>query len=86
MTGTTSTGATTNDTTANATTANDTTARLSRVEPAPSGTAWAWSGALGGVVGVVGLIATGDLYDVATGAVADNTALAAAVAERASLV
>jgi hypothetical protein len=76
MTGTTSTG----------TTADDTTARLSRVEPAPPGTAWAWSGALGGAVGVVGLIATGDLYDVSTGAVADNAALAAAVAERASLV
>ncbi|WP_214401803.1 hypothetical protein [Pseudonocardia lacus] len=68
-------------------TATESTARLSPAVPAaPPGTAWAWAGVAGGVVGLVGLMATGDLYDVTTGAVADNAALAAAVAERATLV
>ncbi len=69
-------------------TATDPTARLSRVDPAVPlpGAAWGWAGVAGGLVGLVGLLGTADLYDVGTGAVADNTALAAAVADRAALV
>ena len=53
----------------------------------PSGTsAWAWTGAAGGVTGLAGLMVTGNLYDSATGAVADNDDLAAAVAGSSSLV
>ncbi|HXV94470.1 MAG TPA: hypothetical protein VD813_14285 [Pseudonocardia sp.] len=53
--------------------------------PRPS-RAWAWTGAAGGLLGLVGLMATGSLYDAATGVVADNSALAAAVAENATTV
>jgi hypothetical protein len=57
-----------------------------RIRTGPPPSAWAWVGATGGLVGVVGLMVTGDLYDAETGAVADNTVLAAAVAMRAPLV
>lgn len=54
---------------------------------APSGTrAWAWAGAAGGLVGIAGLLITGNLYDSAAGVVADNDDLAAAVADSAALV
>jgi hypothetical protein len=64
-------------------TAADTTVAI-RTGPPPR--AWAWAGAAGGLIGVVGLMLTGDLYDAETGVVGDNTALAAAVAARAVLV
>jgi hypothetical protein len=55
-------------------------------ETPPRTTAWAWAGAAGGAAGVAGLLVTGNLYDPATGAVADNDELAAAVAGSAPLV
>jgi uncharacterized membrane protein YoaK (UPF0700 family) len=69
-------------------TTTDPTARLPRTVPptAAPGTAWAWSGALGGLVGLVGLLGTGNLYDAATGAVTDNAVLTAAVAGNAHLI
>ncbi|MFC5996220.1 hypothetical protein ACFQE5_18605 [Pseudonocardia hispaniensis] len=71
-------------------TATDSTASLSRpattTPPIAAGGGWAWAGALGGLLGVAGLMVTGNLYDVETGVVADNAALAAAIAERAPLV
>ncbi|GAA1184244.1 hypothetical protein [Pseudonocardia alaniniphila] len=63
--------------------AADTTTAI-RIGQSPQ--AWAWTGAAGGLIGVIGLMVTGDLYDAETGAVADNTVLAAAVASRAALV
>ena len=49
-------------------------------------TGWAWAGAGGGLVGIAGLMVTGNLYDASTGAVADNEVLAEAVADSAPLV
>lgn len=57
-----------------------------RPEPPPASTAWAWAGAAGGLVGLAGLMITGNLYDAATGVVAENDDLAAAVADSAALV
>jgi hypothetical protein len=54
--------------------------------PAAAGRGWTWAGATGGLVGIAGLMVTGNLYDPATGAVADNDELAAAVTDSAALV
>lgn len=63
-----------------------TTATTRRGGEMPGPTAWAWAGAAGGLTGLVGLMLTGNLYDASTGAVEDNDALAAAVADSGSLV
>ncbi|WP_051684183.1 hypothetical protein [Blastococcus sp. URHD0036] len=52
----------------------------------PAGRAWAWTGLAGAVVGVPGLMVTGNTYDASTGVVADNDELLAAVADSAGLV
>lgn len=52
----------------------------------PAGRAWAWTGLTGAVVGVPGLMVTGNTYDASTGVVEDNDALLAAVTDSAGLV
>lgn len=61
-----------------------TTASAGEEVPRPAG--WAWAGAAGGLAGAAGLLVTGNLYDPASGAVADNDALADAVSGNAPLV
>lgn len=68
------------------TTTEPDTATTPRTAPPPRTTGWAWAGATGGLVGIAGLMVTGNLYDASTGAVADNAVLAAAVADNAGLV
>lgn len=70
------------------TTADRTTLLDQRTQsPPPSpNRAWAWTGAVGGLVGIVGLMATSSLYDTDSGVVADNAALAEAVGGNATLV
>ncbi|WP_409331799.1 hypothetical protein [Trujillonella humicola] len=52
----------------------------------PPGRAWAWTGLAGALVGVPGLMLTGNTYDASTGVVEDNDALLAAVTGSAGLV
>ncbi|SEO91976.1 hypothetical protein [Trujillonella endophytica] len=52
----------------------------------PAGRAWAWTGLAGAVVGLAGLMVTGNTYDASTGVVSDNDALLAAVTDSAGLV
>ncbi|MGY1745386.1 hypothetical protein [Blastococcus sp. SYSU D00695] len=62
------------------------TAPAAPVPVRPPGRAWAWTGLAGAVVGVPGLMLTGNTYDASTGVVADNPALLAAVTDSAGLV
>jgi hypothetical protein len=67
-------------------TARQTAAPADEARHRAPGRAWAWTGAAGALVGAAGLLVTGNTYDVDTGVVADNAALARAVAENAGLV
>jgi hypothetical protein len=49
-------------------------------------TAWAWCGPAAGLLGLAGLLITGNLYDPSAGLLADNERLLAAIRESSTLV